>query len=76
MFFLPFAEFCATLFLMARPGRPKLPATQKRRRRITINLTDEEWRKVRSVSGEQTASDYVRGLVRAALNVRSKEEED
>ena len=64
--------FYVTLFLM---GRPKLPASKKRRRRITVHLTDEEWREVQRVSEERTASDYVRDLIRAALNIRSKEEE-
>ena len=67
------ARFRATLSTMARP---RLPRLQKRARRVTVHLTDEEWRAVQRVAGRQSVSDYLRDLIRAALNLGSHEDEE
>ncbi len=54
-------------------ARPKLPKTVKRRHRVTVNLNDEEWRAVQRVAGSSSISDYLRDLIRAALNLGREE---
>ncbi len=55
-------------------ARPRLPQSRKRRRPVVTHLTDAEWRAVKRVVAERSISDYLRDLVRAALNLSEREE--
>ncbi len=54
-------------------ARPKLPKSEKRGRRVTVHLTDEEWRAVQRTAGSRSVSDYLRDLIRAALNLNRED---
>lgn len=45
----------------------------RRRRPVVTHLTDDEWRAVKRAAGERSLSDYLRTLVRAALNLSDRE---
>ena len=53
-------------------ARPKLPQSRKRRKRVNVQLTDREFRALRNAAGERSLSDYIRDLLRAALNIREE----
>ncbi len=55
-------------------ARPRLPQSRKRRHPVMTHLTDEEWRAVKRTAGNRSISDYLRTLVRAALNLSEREE--
>lgn len=58
----------------ARPGSgPKPKALREHRRnRMTLNLTDEELRALRSAAGKKSASDYARDVLLQHLARRRK----
>ncbi len=55
-------------------ARPRLTQNRKRRHPVMTHLTDAEWRAVKRIAGDRSISDYLRDLVRAALNLSEREE--
>ena len=57
-----------TTRLKLAPGRKKMLAGQRRRNRVTVNLTDAEYRELIRAAGALTVTSYLRGLVLLALS--------
>jgi hypothetical protein len=53
-------------------GRKPKPLRDHRRNRMTINLTDDELRALRSAAGKGSASDYARDVLLQHLARRRK----
>jgi hypothetical protein len=58
-----FTEFLFTIIPMARTGRPKKAAKERRSEVIALRLTRAEYRKLERVAGKAKIGDYIRELL-------------